>query len=100
MHRQVGPRGRAHRRSRYSQIRTVGSGTDGCDGVHRVLWLGDWRCSFRGGEVAGGEADVVAGGLGSPVRAGMGEEGPANSLAGLRPREWDRRRENDEGEVL
>jgi hypothetical protein len=40
------------------------------------------------------------GGLGSPVRAGMGEEGLANSLAGLRPRERDRRQENGEGEVL
>jgi hypothetical protein len=38
--------------------------------------------------------------LGSPVRAGTGEEGPANSLAGLWPQERDQRRRNDEGEVL
>jgi hypothetical protein len=38
--------------------------------------------------------------LGSPVRAGTGEEGPTSSLAGLRPQEQDRRWENNEGEVL
>jgi hypothetical protein len=31
------------------------------------------------------------GALGSPVRARTGEEGPANSLGGLRPRERDQR---------
>jgi hypothetical protein len=38
-------------------------------------------------------ADTVAGSLGSSVRAGTGEEGPANSLSGLRPknRTGDRR---------
>jgi hypothetical protein len=50
-----------------------------------VLQLGDRRCSLRGGEIAGGKADTVAGGLGSPVRARMGELGLANSLAGFRP---------------
>jgi hypothetical protein len=40
------------------------------------------------------------GGLGSSVRAGTGEEGPANSLAGLQSRERDQRRENGVGEVL
>jgi hypothetical protein len=36
-------------------------------------------------------------GLGLPVLDGTGEEGPANSLAGLRPQEQDRRRENGGG---
>jgi hypothetical protein len=43
---------------------------------------------------------VVAGGLGSLVRARTGEEGSANSLVGLWPRGQDWRWENDEGEVL
>jgi hypothetical protein len=43
---------------------------------------------------------VVAGGSGAPVRAGTGEEGLANSLAGFRLQERDRKRENDEGEAL
>jgi hypothetical protein len=68
--------------------------------VHGVLQIGDRRCSLCGSEVTGDGEDTVARGLGSPVRAGTGEEGPANSLAGLRPLEQDRRRENDEGEVL
>jgi hypothetical protein len=34
------------------------------------------------------------------VLAGTGEEGPVNSLAGLRPRERDRRRENGGGCAL
>jgi hypothetical protein len=58
-------------------------GWDSCDGVHMVLQLGDRRCSLRGGKVAGDGADAVARGLGTPVWAGTGEEGPANSLAGL-----------------
>jgi hypothetical protein len=73
---------------------------DGCDGARWALQLGDRRCSLRGGKVAGGEVDTVAGGLGLPVRAGMGEEGPANSLAWSWLQEWDRTREHDEGEVL
>jgi hypothetical protein len=68
--------------------------------VHGVLQIGDRRCSLCGSKVTGDGEDTVARGLGSPVRAGTGEEGPANSLAGLRPLEQDRRRENDEGEVL
>jgi hypothetical protein len=43
----------------------------------------------HGGGVAGDRADVAAGGLGSPGLARTGEEGPANSLAGLQPRELD-----------
>jgi hypothetical protein len=43
---------------------------------------------------------VVTGGLGSPVRAGTGEEGPVNSLAGSQLQEQDRTRQHDEGEVL
>jgi hypothetical protein len=35
-----------------------------------------------------------------PVRAGTGEEGPMNSLEGLRSRKWDQRRENGGAEVL
>jgi hypothetical protein len=50
-----------------------------------VLQLSDRRCSLRGGEIAGGKADTVAGGLGSPVRARTGEVGMTNSLAGFRP---------------
>jgi hypothetical protein len=69
-------------------------------GTWRVLQLGDRRCSLRSGKVARGEADAFAGGLGLPVRAGTGEEGLANSLAGLQPQEQGRRRENGEGEVL
>jgi hypothetical protein len=34
-----------------------------------VLQLGDRHCSLRGGEVAGGEVDAVAGGLGTSMRA-------------------------------
>jgi hypothetical protein len=37
------------------------------------------------------------GALGSPARAGTGEQGPTNSLARLWPRERDQRRENGEG---
>jgi hypothetical protein len=74
--------------------RTVAIGRAG------VLHLGDWRCSLHGGEVVGGEVYAVAGALGSLVRAGTGEEGLENSLAGFRPQERDRKRENDEGEVL
>jgi hypothetical protein len=40
------------------------------------------------------------GGLGLPVLAGIGEEGPTNSLAGLQLRERDRRWENDGGRTL
>jgi hypothetical protein len=40
------------------------------------------------------------GALGSPVTAKTGQEGLANSLAGFRPQERDRKRENDEGEAL
>jgi hypothetical protein len=40
------------------------------------------------------------GGSGAPVRAGTGQEGLANSLAGFRLQERDRKRENDEGEAL
>jgi hypothetical protein len=65
-----------------------------------ALQLGDRRCSLSGGEVAGGEEDAVAGGLGSPVRAGMGEEGPVNSLAGSRLQEQDWTREHNKWEVL
>jgi hypothetical protein len=60
-----------------------------------ILQLDDRHCSLCGGEV-----DAVAGGLGSLVRAGTGEEGLVNSLAGFRAQEWDRKRENDEGEAL
>jgi hypothetical protein len=35
--------------------------------------------------------------MGSSVLAGTGEEGPTNSLAGLRTQEQDRRRENGGG---
>jgi hypothetical protein len=59
-------------------------GWDSCDGVHMVLQLGDRRCSLRGGEVTGDGADTVTGGLGTPVWAVTGEEGPTNSLVGLR----------------
>jgi hypothetical protein len=38
-------------------------------------------------------------GVGSPVLAATGEEGPTNSLAGLRSRERDWRRENGGGSV-
>jgi hypothetical protein len=38
--------------------------------------------------------------LGSPGRARTGQEGLANSLAGYRSQERDRKRENDEGKVL
>jgi hypothetical protein len=31
------------------------------------------------------------GGLGSPMRTRTVEEGPANSLVGFRPQEWDKR---------
>jgi hypothetical protein len=55
---------------------------DGCDGVHEVLQLGDRRCSLRSGEVARDGVDAVAGGLGSSVRAGTGEEGPTNHWQG------------------
>jgi hypothetical protein len=65
-----------------------------------ILQLGDRRCSLRGVEVIGGEVDAIAGGLGSPVRAGTGEEGLVNSLAGFRPQERDQKWENDEGEAL
>ena len=51
----------------------------------------------RGSEVAGDRAENHQGGLGSPKLAGTGEEGPVNSLAGLWPRERDRRRENSGG---
>jgi hypothetical protein len=68
-----------------------------CDWTRGDLRLGDRRCSLIGGEVTGDEANVATGGLGSPARAGTGEEGLANSLAGLRPREWDPRRENGRG---
>jgi hypothetical protein len=69
-------------------------------GARGVLQLGDQRCSLRGGEVAEGETDVVARGLGSTVRVRTSEEGSANLLARLQPQERDRRWENDEGEVL
>jgi hypothetical protein len=38
--------------------------------------------------------------LRSPEMAWTGEEGPANSLVGLRPREQDRRQENGGGGAL
>jgi hypothetical protein len=69
----------------------------GCAGI---LQLSDWRCSLYVVEVTVGKVDAVAGGLGSPVRARTGEEGLANSLAGFRPQEQDRKWENDEGEAL
>jgi hypothetical protein len=47
---------------RYQQIRIVRSGTDGCDGVHGVLQLGDLCCPLRSSEVTGDEVDAVAGG--------------------------------------
>jgi hypothetical protein len=62
-----------------------------------VLQLGDRLCSLRGGEVTRSEVDAVTEGLGSPVRAGTGEGGLVNSLAGFRLQERDRKRENDEG---
>jgi hypothetical protein len=50
-----------------------------------------------GGEVARDRADMASGGLGSPELAENGEEYPTNSLAGLRPRESERRRGNGGG---
>jgi hypothetical protein len=44
-----------------------------------------------GGGVTRDRADAASGGLGSPGSAETGEEGSTNSLAGLRPRESDRR---------
>jgi hypothetical protein len=65
-----------------------------------VLQLGDRLCSLRGGEVTRSEVDAVTEGLGSPVRAGTGEGGLVNSLAGFRLQERYWKRENDEGEAL
>jgi hypothetical protein len=51
----------------------------------------------HGGEVTGDRAHTASGGLGSPGLARTGEEGPTNSLVGLRPRELDRGRGNGGG---
>ena len=60
-------------------------------GRAEVLQLSDRCCAIHSGEVTGDGADAIAVGLGSPARARTGEEGPANSLAGLQPRERDQR---------
>jgi hypothetical protein len=63
--------------NRYPQVRAIGSGTDGCDGAHGALQLGDRHCFLRGSEVTGDEADAATGESGKPRRARMGQEGPA-----------------------
>jgi hypothetical protein len=50
-----------------------------------------------GGGVAGDRTHTASGGLGSPGLARTGEEGPTNSLVGLRSQELDRGRGNGGG---
>jgi hypothetical protein len=70
--------------NRCPQIWTVGSGTSGCDGACGALQLGDRRCSLRGGEVAGGEVDAVAGGSGVAGEGWNGSRG-SGELTGRLP---------------
>jgi hypothetical protein len=88
--------------NRCPQIWTVGSGTGGCDGARGALQLGDRRCSLRGGEVAGGEVDAVAGGSGFAGEGWNGSRGSGELTGRLpaartRPETRERRRGGTSG---
>jgi hypothetical protein len=81
----------------YLEIRTVGSGTSSWDPAHRVNNAVASAASSAATKLPETGQERPPRDLGSRWLAGTGEEGPANSLVGLRSRERDQRRENGGG---